>query len=221
MQDAGYGQIEIALIDRKPGERSRRDGHPVIGLDPADDLLLLRAAERIVHVPGELDLGIVGLRARVAEEHLGGRHRRHLLEPLGELDRRIVTLGAEQMREGELAHLRRRHLRELLVAVAKRRAPQARHALDIGLAVGVVDEDTLAALEHQGTARAERRKIGVGMNEGLDVADRKIAHGRHMASNFAAQDSRSREPKAISIDWIAIRFNTLPRGMSPRRRGAC
>ena len=94
-------------------------------------------AERVVHVPDELDLGVVRFRSGRAEEHLRDRHRRDLLELLGELDRRIVAAPAEQVRVGQLAHLRGRGLHQLLVAVAERRAPQPRHAFEIGLAVGV------------------------------------------------------------------------------------
>jgi len=45
----------------------------------------------------------------------------------------------EQMREGQLAHLRGGRLDQFLVVVAERRAPQAGHAFEIALAVGVVD----------------------------------------------------------------------------------
>ena len=49
-------------------------------------------------------------------------------------------LPPNEMREGQLAHLLRGGLDQLLVAEAERRAPQAGHALDVGLAVGVVDD---------------------------------------------------------------------------------
>src|SRR5216684_6559442 len=83
------------------------------------------------------------------------------------------------MREGELAHLRRRRLDQFFVAVAERRTPQPGHALDIGLAVAVVDENALAALEHERAALPNGGEIGIGMNEGLDIADGEIAERRH------------------------------------------
>src|SRR5262249_58976292 len=90
-------------------------------------------------------------RARGEEIFLGGRYRRDLLEPFGELDRGIVALGAEQMAKGELAHLRRRRLDQLFVAVTECGAPESRHALDIGLTFAVVDEHSLPALDDQRT----------------------------------------------------------------------
>ena len=78
------------------------------------------------------------------------------------------------MCEGQLAHLGGGGLDKLLVVVAKRRAPQAGHAFEIGLAVGVIDVDALAALEHQGASLTERRLIGVRVNQGLDRAGLQI-----------------------------------------------
>ena len=84
----------------------------------------------------------------------------------------IVALGREQVREGQLAHLRRRGLDQLLVVVAERRAPQAGHAFEIGLAVGVVDVDALAALDHQRTGFADRRLIG--SRDGCSVSTARV-----------------------------------------------
>src|SRR5262249_56497000 len=148
MQNPRDRQVEVQLIVRQPRERSRRDGHPVIRLAATDDLLFPRPAERVVHVPDELDLTVVCLRTRGTEKYLRRRYRRDLLEPFGEFDRGIVALGGEEMAEGKLAHLRRRRLDQLFVAVAECGAPQPCHALDIGLALAVVDEHPLPALAH-------------------------------------------------------------------------
>src|SRR5580692_3921623 len=85
------------------------------------------------------------------------------------------------MSEGELAHLRRRGLDQLLVAVAERGAPQPRHAFDVRLAVGVVDINALPALEDQRPGVAKTGQIGVGMHQGLDVAGGEIAERGHVA----------------------------------------
>ena len=64
VQNSRDRQIEIAVIVRQSRERGRCNGHTVIGIAAADDLLFARPAERIVHVPDELDLAVVRLRAR-------------------------------------------------------------------------------------------------------------------------------------------------------------
>src|SRR5262249_39848204 len=138
-----------------------------------------RPAEGVVHVPDELDLAVVCLRTRRAEKYLRGRYRRDLLEPFGELDRGIVALGAEQMAKGKLAHLRRRRLDQLFVAVTECGAPKSRHALDISLALAVVDKHPLPALADQRTRFAQRREVGVGVDQGFEVADGEIARRRH------------------------------------------
>jgi hypothetical protein len=70
VEEAGQRQVEVAMVGRQSGQRSGNDGNAVIALDAADDLLLVRPAERIVEIPDELNLSVVGLRARVAEERL-------------------------------------------------------------------------------------------------------------------------------------------------------
>ena len=185
VQNPSERQIEIQVIVRQTRERCRHHGHPVIGLAAADDLLFSWPTERVVHVPDELDLTVIGLRARGAEEHFRGRNRGDLFEPFGELDRGIMALGGEKVAKGKLTHLRRSGLDQLFVAVAKRRAPQPRHPFDIGPALGVVDEHALSALDDQRTGFAQRREIGVGVNQGLEVADGEIAErGHDLASSL-------------------------------------
>jgi hypothetical protein len=179
VQKARQRQVEVAMIAGEAGERGRGDGDAVIGLDAADDLLLVRPAERIVEIPDKLDLGVVRLRSGIAEKNFRDRHRRDLLELLRQFDRRIVALAREQMRERELAHLRRGCFDEFLVAVAERGAPQPRHALDIGLAGGVVDEDPLSALDDERPGLAQSRQIDVRVHQGLNVAGSEIAQRRH------------------------------------------
>jgi len=74
-----------------------------------------------------------------------------------------MALAGEQMRKGELSHLLGCSLDQFLVAVAKRRAPKAGHALDIGLAVGIVDMDALRALDDERPGLAEAREIDIGV----------------------------------------------------------
>ena len=179
VQKARQRQIEIAVVGGDAGQRSRGDGDAMIRLHAADDLLFLRPAKRVVEVPDELDLAVVRLRSGIAEEDLRDRHRRHVLELFRKLDRRIVALAGEQMREGKLAHLRGGGFDQFLVAVAERGAPQPRHALDVRLAVGVVDINAFAALEDDRSAVAEAREIGIGMHQSFDVAGGEIAERRH------------------------------------------
>ncbi len=179
VQKAGQRQVEIAVVAGQAGERGGDDGDAVIGFHPADDFFLPRPAERVVEIPDELDLRVVRLRSGIAEKNLRDRHRRDLLEFLRKLDRRVVALAGEQMGERKLAHLRGSGLDQLLIAVAERRAPQPGHALDVGLALGVVDIDALPALDDQRTGLAKAREIDVGMHQRFDVAGRKVAQRGH------------------------------------------
>jgi hypothetical protein len=88
------------------------------------------------------------------------------------------AISGEDMREGELAHLGGGGLDKLLVAVAERGAPQARHALDIGLAVDIINVDPLGLFQHQRPDRAVGIEVRVGVDQRLDITRLEIGeHG--------------------------------------------
>src|SRR5829696_9389511 len=90
-----------------------------------------------------------------------------------------MALPAKKMREREFAHLLRGGLDQFLIAVTERRAPQPGHAFNVSLALLIVDPHSLAALEHQRAALTKCRKIGIGMDESLDVAGGEVAGQGH------------------------------------------
>ena len=211
MQHARKRQVEAVVVGRQAGQRGRHERHAMIGLLTRDDLLLLGPAQRIVHVPGKLDLRVVGLRAGRGVEHLGDRHRRQLLELLGQLDGRLRALGGEQVIVGQGAQLLRRRLDQLFLAEAQPRAPQPRHALDIGLALGVVDEDALAALDHGRAHLAQLVQRRIGVEEGLHVPGLQVGqgrlgrHGRNSRLHFRVLQGVGRRRRACKpLDQAAV-----------------
>src|SRR5262249_15862752 len=61
MQDVLDWKVEIEVIIWKAGQRCGRHGDAMVASQAADDLFLLRAPERVVHVPDKLDLAVVRL----------------------------------------------------------------------------------------------------------------------------------------------------------------
>src|SRR3546814_9135904 len=59
-------QVELLVEQLEAGERAGHQARAVIAAPARDDLLLLRPAEDVVVVPDELDVGLVGVRAREA-----------------------------------------------------------------------------------------------------------------------------------------------------------
>jgi hypothetical protein len=163
MDDALDRQVEGAVVVGQPGQAARGHGDAVIALQPRHDLLLVRAAQRIVHVPHHLDDGVVGLRARVGEEHLRHLDRRHHLQLLGEVDGGLVGALVEGVVKRQLLHLLVGHRGQPLVAEAQRRRPQAGHALDVLLAVVVGDVDAAAAHDGERTGFLVLLEVGVGV----------------------------------------------------------
>ena len=101
-------------------------------------------AEGVVVVPNQFDDGIVRFRAGVGEKDLGHLDRRHLQQAFCQIDRRHVRFLREGMIVGQLAHLSRGRLDQPFLAKAERGAPQAGQALNVFLALRVVDVDALA-----------------------------------------------------------------------------
>ena len=182
VEDACHRQVEVGVEHGEARQAGSGDGGAVIGVLARDDLLLLRAPHRVVVVPGDLDLGVVGLRAGVGEEHLGGGCGRQGLELLGERNGRLVAAAAEQVREGEARHLLACGLDELRVAVAEPRAPQPGQALDVSLAGVVVDVDAFAALQYQRPRAAVGQEVGGGMQQGFHVTRGEIRERAHRGS---------------------------------------
>src|SRR5882672_7543673 len=109
-----------------------------------------------------------------------------------------MTLTREQMRKRQLMHLTRCSLDELFVAMAERRAPQPRHAIDVGFAVAVIEKDALPAVDHERPGVPDRRQIGIGVNQRFDVASSEIAeHGVTFARR--SHDTRRAGPAVSKL----------------------
>ena len=157
MQDSRDRQVEIRVREREAREAGGRDGHSVVRALPRDDFLLLRTAERVVDVPGELDRGIVGFGTGIREKRAAHSRRRHADQPFGELGGNRRDLAAEAVIERQLEHLLVRRFREPAFREAERCAPQPCHPFEIALAFVVVHVDTVAAGDHQRALRFARR----------------------------------------------------------------
>ena len=118
-------QVEAGVHVGLAGQADGGAGVAVIGELAGDDLGALRLADRVPVVPGELDGGVVALRARALEDDARHRHGRDLQQLLGQLDDGLVGAVAIQVVVAELAHLLVGDLGEPLRAEAERGAPQA------------------------------------------------------------------------------------------------
>src|SRR5262249_47496131 len=163
------------MIVGKAGKRGRSNGHAMIGLHSADDLLLAGPAERVVHVPDEFDLTVVRFRSGRTEKDLGGRNWNNFLEPFGKLNCGVVTLAGKEMRKWEFAHLFNGGSDQFFVPVAQCRAPESGHTLEIGFAGSVVDVHPLPALQDERSFFPEGSEIGVGVRQRLYITGGEVA----------------------------------------------
>ena len=141
---AGDERLELRaqLGDAGGGEGAERGA--VVGDLAGDHLVLLAFAERAVVVAGQLQRRLDRLRAAGGEEdavEVAGGERG---ESGGELDRARVGVAPERV-EVELFDLARRRLAQLGATVAGVDAEEAGEAVEVALAVIVVDVTALAA----------------------------------------------------------------------------
>ena len=158
------------MVRRQAGQAGRGDGDAVIGAAAGDNLLLLRLAHCVPVVPDQLHGRVVGLGARVREQDLGHRHRRHIQQDLRQLHARHVRLVGELVIEGQGPQGLGSRLDQAVVVEAQGSAPQAGQPFDILLAVVVPDVDALAAPDHQRAFLQMELQVGVGMDHGGDIA---------------------------------------------------
>ena len=182
-------------------EANGRRRAAVIGHAPADDLALLRLADSIVVVPGELDGGVVRLRARALEERLRHRRRGHAEQLLGEVDIGLVGAVAVGVEVAEGRHLVMGDLGQALDAEPEGGAPQARDAVEAGVAGIVLDPQALAAAEQIGPLFAVEREVGLGVDHVGHVAGvrrvRYEIHGRPPSLPWSPGDACP----AVIVDW--------------------
>ena len=167
---------------RDAGEAPARHRDAVVAAQPRDDLLLPVAAARIVVVPDELHRGVIGLGARVVEEHLGHGDGHELDEALGQVDGGIVGLRGELVIEGQLPHLAARRLHEPLLAEAEGGAPEPGEGLDVLAPRLVLHVDAAPAGDHERPLGLVLAQVGEGMELIGDVAGRRGSWARRHGS---------------------------------------
>ena len=157
----------MGVFDARQARRGQRD--TVIGLVAPDDLLLFGSAQRIVVVPDDLDLGVIGFRAGIGEEHLAHIARRNGDQLFSQIDGHFVGAMGEALNIGELEHLVVGDLGEAFLAESQRGAPQPGHALDDLIALIIIDINALALIDDERAVLLMRLQIGEGVEVVLDI----------------------------------------------------
>ncbi len=157
---------------RKAAQARTGEGRAVIGAESREDLLLLWLSPNVVVVPDDLDLRVVGLGARAAEEDLAHPAGRERDESLRQAGRGRVRHRREGVVVGEPARLLRERVHDLVPAVSDVDAPESRHPVQVLPAGGVADVDAGALYDHPGRGlrvlgrRGERVQMGPAVRFG-------------------------------------------------------
>jgi len=167
----------------------------------ADELEPARLPACVLCLAGELEQGLVGLRARVAEE--GAVQPGERGEQLGQGD---LGLGVEdvggvpqpvQLGLGGGADLR--------VAVAEGQGGDATEQIEIDVSVGVPDPHALPALENDGLLLVVLEQMGAGAvhhravlggQRTLDTGDDGLRNGHGGFREYSGRGPRPRRPRA-------------------------
>ena len=167
MEEAFERQVPGPVVDGNAGEAGGGAGQTVIAAETRDDLLLRRLPAQVVVVADQLDVGVVGVRARAAEEDPGEVAGARLVaeqreDAIGEADDRLARGRAEDVIIVEVLDRALRRFGDLGPAVADVDAPEAGAAVDQLAPLVVLDAHAPAALDdqrpiaHVGGDRGER-----------------------------------------------------------------
>ncbi len=140
-------RAEVRVEEVDAADRDRADRVAVVAVAQADEAGARLAAMAPI-LKGHLQRDLGRRRAVVGEEHAGQAGRRDVDELLRELDCGRVRQ-AEHRRVRDALELRANRGVDHRMRVAVDRAPQRRDAVDVGVAVGVVERAALRSLDDQ------------------------------------------------------------------------
>ncbi len=209
VDEAGQRQVGLGVHLRLAAQAGPQHGAAVIGVVPADEGLLGRLALEVPEMAHHARDGVVGFRARGAVEDVVQARGRHLGQLFGELDRGGRRGLEEGVVVGQLQHLPVGRLGQLLAAVADVDAPQAGHAVDEGVALGVGERHSVGLRDDAAAALlGERLVVGEGVQvvAGIAVAP----PGGGVARGQAGHGLRSLSAPALLADGVR-------KGASPPR----
>ncbi len=124
----------------------------VVGVSATDEVLFVGFAQQVVIAVYQADVSVVGFRAGVGEEDVVEALGRDLDQRPGQLDSGLVGTAEKVVVEGQLLQLPVNGLDDLVLAVAKVAAPEAGHAVEQLVAVGIVDINVLCAVHDAAAA---------------------------------------------------------------------
>ena len=203
-QPPGRERLERLAQAGDPGRRERAERRAVVGDLAGDHLGLVGLAGQLEVLAGELQRRLDGLAAAAGEEHavqVAGRERG---DPRRELDRRRMRVGPVG-EEAELLGLVGAGLGDVGAAVADVDAEQRREAVEVAVAVLVVDVAALAA--------DDDRHLVVGVRRQPREVHPQVAAGQLLkrAPSRSARLFRARH--ALSSE-VAVLYNGTITGCS-------
>jgi hypothetical protein len=157
--------IEVLMKRAQCGQARAHRRRTVIAALQRNELLLLRAARRVVVVRDVADCGIHRIRAAQREVHVTQRVRRQFDELFGEPDGRFAAEVEIAGRIGQAAHLLGRYPYDAFVTVAGIHAPEAREGIEQFVAVDIAQPGAAPRLENRDAALLMRAQAGYRMDQ--------------------------------------------------------
>ena len=156
--DVGDRQTALLVHALHAAQAGTGHGGAVVAIVAADEDVLLRLVLHRPEMAHQAQDGVVGLGAGIDEEGMVEVARRQFGQLGRQFDGRLGGALEEAVVVGQLRHLLRRHLAQLLAAVADVDAPQAGEGIEQLVALGIPD---IAALALGEDARSLLRQCGV------------------------------------------------------------
>ena len=199
------------------GEAGGHHRGAMVAAPSGDDLLLVGAPEHVVVVPGDLDLGLVGV--GTGQPVVDPRHmrRRETQNAIRELDERLVAVAAVGMEVGHLPGLPVDRLGDLGASVSDIDAIERGKAVDQLAALAIANADAAAGVHDLRRVRPARVLLEIGQRVhhalAVEFLQAEVVGGRDgQRRSFHERSGMQRRGARASVPTPSV---STPQGLCP------
>ena len=188
VREARHPRLEERPVAAQAGGAHRRQGDPVVAVDPGDHLRLVRPAAQLPVGARHLDAAVGRLAAAAGEEEAVDGRVAEPRQALGQLDGARVGAAGVTGYVGQLGGLLAHRVGQLRPAVPGRYVPEPGQAVDILAPVRVGEDRPVALHPHAGVPL--QRLFMERVDEVGEVAREKVGggcHGKGLSGDGAGQ----------------------------------
>ena len=206
MYDTGDRKPTLGMHAGHATQACARHGAAVVAAPAADDRLALGLPEHVPVTAHHAHDSVVRFRAGTGEEHMVELRRGDFCQQTGQGQCRGIGRLEETVVVRQFLHLRRGRVDQLAASIADIHAPEARHAIEDFLSLGIPQPYAIGAGDDAGTEFMQR----LGIREGMQVVpaiDRlPLRRGVSIGQRHTLRSRNSRSQELMTWKNVAYSF---------------